>query len=166
MMNKTSNITKTALVSAITCSLLALSSLIPSASLSLSALAGFIPAILVLTCGYTSAFAAYFIAGFLSIIFLPDKNCAALFVLLFGYYSIVKQWIEQKIPLFAAYVCKLVFANIVFFLLFFFLTHVFLAIVPRVLTVFWVTWLVYQIAFLIYDRAASVWLTFCTKRIF
>lgn len=164
-MNKTSVLTKIALVSALTGVVLILGSVFPSAALSLAALAGLFPAVLVKEHGFIPALAAYLIAGFLALLLSPVKYAAALFVLLFGFYQVIKQWMEKRMHRVVACICKFIFANSVFFFLYLCLTDVFAAVVPTMLKSFVLTWVLYLAAFLIYDFAGSEWLKFYEARI-
>jgi len=159
-MKTTKGLTKIAVVSALTAVVLVIGGVFPTAALSLAALAGLFPAVLVKERGYSSAFSAYLVAGFLSLMLSPDKSAPALFVLLFGMYQIVKQWLEDKLHPVLSYVCKLIYANAAFFFLFFCLTNVFFVVVPTIFTSFVLTWVAYLITFVIYDFAGSEWIKF------
>ncbi len=164
-MKKTAVLTKSAIISGLATIVLILGGVFPSAALSLAALAGLFPAVLVKKHGYAAAFASYLVTGFLALVLSPVKYAAALFVLLFGFYQIIKQWIENKFHPVVAYICKLLYANVLFFVLFFCFTNLFLAVVPKKLTSFVLTWILYLAAFLVYDFAGREWLRFFDTRI-
>ena len=164
MMSRTKRLTRSAIVSCITFVVLAASGIFPSAALSIAALAGLIPLILVLACGYSWAFGSYVVSGLLAILLVPDKTASTLFLLLFGYYGVVKLWIESKSNPVISWTLKILFANAAFFLIYFLFKSVFLAVVPMSFSVLWVLWVAYMVLFFIYDTAIRVWLELCRKR--
>jgi len=164
-MSKTKVLTEIALISALTTVVLILGGVFPSVALSLAALAGFFPAVLVQKHGFASAFTSYLIAGFLSLLLSPIRYAAALFILLFGFYQIIKQWLERKLYRILAYFCKFVYANCVFLVLFFCFTKLFFAVVPNLLNSFVLTWAIFLLAFFVYDFAGTEWLKIYNSRI-
>ena len=164
-MKKSVVITKVALISAIAIIVLMFGGIFPNAALSLAALAGLFPMILVKEHGYSAAVSSYLVTGFLSLLLSSGKHAAALFILLFGFYQILKQWFESKLKPVLSYICKFIFANVMFLFLFFVFNKMFMAVVPSMLTSFAFTWAVYLIAFFIYDFAGSKWLKFYYTRI-
>ena len=158
-------LTRTALVSALTAIVLILGGLFPNSTLSLAALAGLFPAVLVKDFGFSSAFCAYLIAGILSLILSPVRYAAVLFLLIFGLYQITKQWMEKKLHRLIGCICKFLFANIAFCFLVLCLSNMFMSVVPTFLKSIILTWVLYLIAFLVYDFAGSEWLKFYEARI-
>ena len=164
-MKKSSVLTRVALVSALTVVVLVFGGLFPSAAISLAALAGLFPAVLVKEHGYSYAFISYLVAGFLALFLSPVKSSVALFVMPFGLYQIIRQWFDGKFHPVLSYLFKFLFANLTFFFLFFCLTKLFLSVVPSFLHSFVLTWVAYLIAFVIYDFAGNEWLKFYIARI-
>lgn len=50
------------------------------------------------TFGYGTAWITYVSTGLLSFFLVPDKECMLMYVLFFGYYTIVRQWIGRLRP--------------------------------------------------------------------
>ena len=61
-------------------------------------LTGVLMVVLVRTFGYGTAWVTYVSTGLLSFFLVPDKECMLMYVLFFGYYTIVRQWIGRLRP--------------------------------------------------------------------
>lgn len=99
---------------------LALSVLFPTLDFTLAAIAAFVLYILILEFGKLSGLLCYFVAGILSLVLLPVKNCALFFVFFFGWYPFLRVF-TSKCSLIWAWIIKLcaaAFSGIVFFLIF------------------------------------------------
>ncbi len=75
--------------------LMLLSSVIPVMSYGLPAIAGFLTTLVVLECGDRIAAVCYGAVALLSMVLVPDKESALLYLILFGWYPIVKRYIEM-----------------------------------------------------------------------
>ena len=67
-----------------------LASLIPSGWTAMAAVAGLAVAVAVSAAGYVAGILCYVVSGVLSLLLLPAKHVAILFVCLFGIYPLVK----------------------------------------------------------------------------
>ena len=90
-----------------------LASLIPSGWTALAAVAGLAVAVAVSAAGYTSAVLCYVASGLLSLILIPGKHVAVLYVCLFGIYPLLKSLFEKLKWRVLEYVLKLAFFNLV-----------------------------------------------------
>ena len=95
-----------------------LASLIPSGWTAMAAVAGLAVAVAVSAAGYVAGILCYVVSGVLSLLLLPAKHVAILFVCLFGIYPLVKSLLERLKVRAAEYLLKLVFFNLVFSLLY------------------------------------------------
>ena len=88
-------------IAALALVLMLLSSVIPVMSYGLPAIAGFLTTLVVLECGDRIAAVCYGAVALLSMVLVPDKESALLYLILFGWYPIVKRYIEmlRKPPL-------------------------------------------------------------------
>ena len=86
-----------------------LASLIPSGWTALAAVAGLAVAVAVSAAGYVSATLCYVVSGLLSLILIPAKHVAVLYVCLFGIYPLIKSLLEQLKWRGLEYVLKLAF---------------------------------------------------------
>lgn len=96
-----------------------LAGVIPSGWTALSAVAGLAVAVAVSAAGYLAGILCYAVSGVLSLILLPAKHVALLFVCLFGLYPLVKSVLERLKVRAVEYLLKLVFFNVVLALLYF-----------------------------------------------
>ena len=153
---KTRQVAYTAMIAALSVLVLYLSSVIPTARLAVIAVAGILPAFLVVKYGIMSGFLAYFIVSVLSLIVLPNKSAVLLYIVLFGHYPMVKSLIERIGRLWFEWVLKLAFFNVI--------ATALLLLAPGILTGFaafgasWpvglviaVLYIVGNIVFIIYD---------------
>lgn len=58
-------------------------------------LTGLLMIVLVRSFGFSTAWATYVSTALLSFFLVPDKECMLMYVLFFGYYTIVRQWIGR-----------------------------------------------------------------------
>lgn len=94
-LTKTKKIALSGIISALALVIMALSGVFSVASYSLAGLAGVVLILLVIEAGNRYAVAAYFIVSVLSVLLLPDKETAVLFLLFVGYYPILKALFER-----------------------------------------------------------------------
>lgn len=91
--------------------LMLLGTVIPVLMFLAPAMAGFLVATVCVECGHMMAWTAYGAVSLLGILFVPDKEEALFFVLLLGYYPLVKPWFEKIRPAPVRGVCKLLLCN-------------------------------------------------------
>lgn len=70
-------------------------SIIPFATFCAPALGGIMLMVIAMECGMRLAWMCYGAIGFLSLLFVPDKELAAIFVFFFGYYPLLKAYLER-----------------------------------------------------------------------
>lgn len=90
--------------------LMLLGAIIPVAMFIAPALAGFLIATVCVECGRKMAFTAYAAVSALCIFFVPDKEVSLIFVVLLGYYPLVKPWFDRR-PKLLRPVFKLLLCN-------------------------------------------------------
>ena len=95
-----------------------LADLIPSGWTALTAVAGLAVAMAVSSTGYLAGALCYVASGLLSLLLLPAKHVAVLYVCLFGLYPLVKSLLERCKRRAVEYVFKLAFFDLVFGLLY------------------------------------------------
>ena len=91
-----------------------LSSLFPTMSMSIIAVAGVISAVLVSEYGLSTAAMAYASASVLALVLVPDKSNALLFALVFGIYPIIQNLVEHVKPKWLTWCIKIAVANLIF----------------------------------------------------
>ena len=83
----------------------------PSGRLGLSALAGLGPVVAVLTAGRGAGYLCWAASGVLGLLLTPDKGAAALYLVFFGLYPVVKARLESMDRRVAEWALKLVYFN-------------------------------------------------------
>ena len=91
--------------------LMFLTGLMPTATYSLPALAGLVGIVIVVELGVKWAWPVYGAASILSALIAPDKEAAALYVLFFGCYPILKAIVERRWRRWTQWICKLLIFN-------------------------------------------------------
>lgn len=149
-MNKIKKLTVSAILVAFSIVLLYLASVFPVLSLSLIAVAGLLPAVVVIECGVASAAVMYIASCALALLLVPDKSCAILYAVLFGNYPFVKYFSERVRSRLLSWGIKFAVANALFALLFFVFRSVMLSFVPGdIMTA--LIFVMFQIVFVLYD---------------
>lgn len=149
--NNTKNVALSAVFTAISVVLCLLASVFETMSLSIIAVCGFVSAITLSQCGYKYALLKYVATALLSVLLVPNKECAIYYTLLFGYYPILKVFIERVGKRWLIWCIKLIFANLAVF--------VTLYIVVNLIGPFGIAsfagksafFVLYNIAFVLYD---------------
>ena len=163
-MSRTKKLTLSALIAAMCVICLALGAAIPRVSLSLAALAGIFPAVIVLACGFGWAAACSASAAALAILLLPEKTGAVWFLCFFGHYPIWKALIESlqtrvKKP-WLVWLLKLLGFAASMLVLYFLFSRLFAAAIPYHFTERAAGPLILGVAllaaFLVYDAAFSI----------
>ena len=91
--------------------LMLLGAVFPIAMFIAPAVASFLIATVCVECGKTMALTAYGAVSLLSLLFVPDKEVALVFVFLLGYYPLVKPKLERIRPKLLRGACKLLLCN-------------------------------------------------------
>lgn len=112
---------------AVVCMLL--TAVIPVATYSCPIIAGALLVAVVIDLGAGWAFGVYAAVSLLSLLVVPDKEAVVCFVFLFGYYPILKQYIEKKKKRILQWVMKLLVFNIAAVMVFY--ITVYLLFVPK-----------------------------------
>jgi hypothetical protein len=94
----TRKMAQTALLTALSVGILALGSVIPTATLGIAALAGLCTGVCVLLSGKRQAALLWLAASILALLLLPDKTLALVFALFFGPYPLIKALAERQKP--------------------------------------------------------------------
>ena len=96
---------------ALSVALMLLGAVFPIAMFIAPAVASFLIATVCVECGKTMALTAYGAVSLLSLLFVPDKEVALIFVFLLGYYPLAKPYFERIRPALLRAVCKLLLCN-------------------------------------------------------
>lgn len=110
-------VAQAALLSAVALVFLFAAGMLPTGWTGVTAVAGLAVAIAVSASGYLTGTLCYLVTGILSLLILPGKQVAILFISLFGLYPLLKIRMERLGSRIAAIAVKLVFFNVVLLLL-------------------------------------------------
>lgn len=135
----------------------------PFSRLSLLALSGLFTAIVFIELGIKYALITYSAAAIAGLLILPSKDMAIGFAVFFGWYPILKSYIEGLNKLIIEWALKLVIFNIVAVILYNIAKSLFeLKELPNV--PIWAVWIGLNILFLMYDYGLSILITYYNKR--
>jgi hypothetical protein len=123
---------------------------VPSGKLSVYVLASFFTAVFVIHFGAKFGLLFYITASLLSWILLPDKMAVVPYAGFFGWYGIVKSYIEKLNKLLLEWILKIVIMNLVF-AVGYFLVRSFLPQIDFSSPWIWGGFILLQIAFVVYD---------------
>ena len=113
-------------IAALSIVLMFMTSLIPSLTYALPAAAGILISIIVIEIDKKWAFGVYAVVSILSILLIADKEAAVMYIMFFGYYSILKAVIESHCNRVVSVILKLLVFNISMIIAFFISTYVFM----------------------------------------
>ena len=99
------------MAAALSVALMLLGAVVPVLMFIAPAVASLLIATVCVECGRTMALTAYGAVSLLSLLFVPDKEVALVFVFLLGYYPLAKPYFERIRPALLRAVCKLLLCN-------------------------------------------------------
>ena len=158
-MSKSGKIALGGLLTALGVVLMFLTGLIPIGTYALPAIAGVLLIVAVIEIGAKWAWMIYAAVAVLSLLFAADKEAALLFVLFFGYYPVLKSFLERISNKVLSWISKFAVFNVAVVACFFLAVN-FLQLPEDSFTVFgiylpWVFLILGTAVFLIYDIALS-----------
>ena len=158
-MSKSGKIALGGLLTALGVVLMFLTGLIPIGTYALPAIAGVLLIVAVIEIGAKWAWMIYAAVAVLSLLFAADKEAALLFVLFFGYYPVLKSFLERISNKVLSWISKFAVFNVAVVACFFLVVN-FLQLPEDSFTVFgiylpWVFLILGNAVFLIYDIALS-----------
>ena len=111
IMRNTQKIAAGGLMTALACAVMLGSALFPSGMYSFPAVSGIIVLVLSYISGKGHAFSSYIAVSLLSIFLCPNKETAVCFICFFGYYPMLRQYIEKIKNRYIEYFIKLLVFN-------------------------------------------------------
>lgn len=109
---RTRKLSTTALLAALCIVFVALACTLPTGAWTMLIAASLVPAVAVLRCGLGWGTLCYAVAGGLALLLFPGQLKALLFVLILGYYGILKALMERLQRLWLEWICKLAWFNL------------------------------------------------------
>lgn len=159
---KSKDITLGGLLIALSVVILYSTSLLPISTISILTVASCIIPICIMRSSIKTAIFVYIGSSILSFFVCPAKNIVVMYILFFGIYGIVKHIIEQKRNMLIEIIYKFIFFNIAFFICIAVIT----SLLGETITTLplWLLWIAAQPAFLVYDYALSMIITWYLKK--
>ncbi len=143
-----------------------LSAVLPSGRIGLAAAAGLFPAAAIISGGGIPAGGLCYAAiGILSLLLIPSKDSAVLFLLFFGIYPILKSLVERMEKRQVAWVCKLFICNAALSAFWFLFRAALLSQLPTQFEFSWTFFIAGNIAFVFYDLGFTGLISFYVRRI-
>lgn len=122
------NSTKTAIggiIAALSLVIMMLTTVIPTLTYAMPAMAGVLLILIVIEVDKKWATGVYVVVSILSMFLIADKEAAVMYVMFFGYYSILKAIIEGKLNKVFSWIVKFAVFNVTMILAFLIVTYVF-----------------------------------------
>lgn len=133
-----------------------LSGYLPTLSITFAAIAGLFIAAAFIECGLKYALLCYLSVSAVSLVIVPDKALVFLFILVFGLYPLFKAWAEARRTLLLEFAAKLLFCNVMIFLLYLLVrSFAKLPKLPDIPFVYPIAVAALNIVFLVYDFGFS-----------
>lgn len=139
--------------------LLLLINVIPINTLFIMGVASLIISIVIMEWGPKSGVIFYIGTVILSFIVMTNKAQWVAYILTFGVYGLVKYFIEQDRQIYIEYILKLIFANIMIFILYLILKS-FIQIPINIILV-----LAFEVVFLIYDYVYTSFIRYYNEKL-
>jgi hypothetical protein len=158
---KSKYIAESGLLVALTIVILFATSILPISTLSILTVASCLIPISIIRTSIKNALLVYIASSILSF-FLVPTNIAIYYTLFFGIYGIIKYFIEKFKNIFIELIIKLIAFNLLLGIAYL-ITKSFLGIIyPE--SSFWILWIIAQGAFLFYDYALTLAISFFLNR--
>lgn len=146
--------------------LLYVSCAVPAGLWGLTAAAGLCPLAVVASIGVRGGLLCWGGVSILALLFLPDKFCALLFVLLFGIYPVVKSVAERRKNRVTGWLLKLALFNASLTVLFVTMGAIMAASLPQIVgQSSWLLYLAGNAVFVIYDFGLTKLIGFYLSRV-
>ncbi len=124
-MKKTGKIALGGMLSALSAAILWLGGMFPGYAIATAAAAGIVPAVAVVQSDRKTGLAVYGVVSLLGLLILPHKSAAIWYLVIFGYYGVVKSCLEQMTSRIVEWIAKIALYTVVFLLLKFVLQSAF-----------------------------------------
>ena len=158
---KSKYIAESGLLVALTIVILFATSILPISTLSILTVASCLIPISIIRTSIKNALLVYIASSILSF-FLVPTNIAIYYTLFFGIYGIIKYFIEKFKNIFIELIIKLIAFNLLLGIGYL-ITKSFLGIISPKFS-FWILWIIAQGAFLVYDYALTLAISFFLNR--
>ena len=158
---KAGNIAQSGIITALTLAILYSASLLPISTFSILTIASCLIPVSIIRTSIKSTILVYLSCSILSFFFVPI-NIALLYTSFFGIYGIIKYFIEKLDNIIFEIIIKLTVFNVLLFVIYYFFSAL---IGFNAKIALWLLFIMAQAAFLIYDYAMTIIISFFINRI-
>jgi hypothetical protein len=163
-MNKTLNIARGGLFTALGVVFIYLSTISPTSKIYLLGIAACIIPLSIITTNIKNSFFIYLATSLLSILIIGFKGSVAAYVAFFGLYGFVKYYIERLRNIYVELVVKLAFFNIAVGTLYYFY-KVFFVGIPKVNMPIYVVVVMLQFVLIAFDYALTLFISYINRHL-
>lgn len=143
---------------------LILENIIPTGKLGFYVFAGFLLSVVIMECGLSYGWISYVVVSLIAFILVPEKTAVVPYVLFFGIYSIMKNYIERLNKLVIELVLKFAFFNLSLFFMWniakFFIPETLISKLPVYAII-----IILQLVFFIFDWIFTLWTQFYLEKL-
>lgn len=161
--NKSKKVAYGGITIVLSCICLYLSCIIPTNKIILFSLSTVFISIMVIEFGIFSAFSTYISSSLLAFIIIPNKLIIIPYVLFFGYYGIVKHYIERLSNIVLEWLVKISLFNVMVILVYFIIDKLMGVSLDKTYIFIKITLL--QLIFIIYDYVYSALINYYIKKV-
>ena len=163
MSESTKRLSRLSLLTALGVGFLYIGSVLPTAQVTILAVAGFLSAVAVMMYSPLWAAAVYAVTAALALLVLPEKSCAVYYAAFFGYYPILKSFLEKIRSRHLSWLAKIGVYTAAFLLWWFLGAGLFLGEAAALR--WYLLWPLGAIAFIVYDICLSFLISFYIQKI-
>ena len=149
-MKRTKKLTVCAVLCALAIVFLYLASFLPTLSLSLIAVAGFLPAIAIIECDFKYACVMTVASIILAFVLVPAYDCSIIYAILFAPYPFVKLFCEKIRFRALKWIAKLLCVNLMLFVLYICAGALIIGFQATLATLIF-AWVAFNVIFVLYD---------------
>ncbi|MDK2805473.1 MAG: hypothetical protein PWQ94_637 [Thermoanaerobacterium sp.] len=151
-------------IAALNMVILFIASVMPTSRLFFLVVSSFAISIMVIETGSIGGLVFYLATSILSLILIPNKLISVYYICFFGFYGIIKSYIEKKrFRMYMELALKLIVFNISLFVVYIIFSRIFMMKVFVTALPFIAIFILLQISFLVYDYVYTVFISFYYK---
>lgn len=162
---RTKKLALCAMLTAVSVVFLYLASILPTAKLAVTAVAGLLPAAAVITCGMGWATGLWIATSILALLICPQKDAAMAYLLVLGHYPMLKSLIERLDKLWGEWLLKIGLFYVLLLGFYFVFRTLFLQLITPPMGLLVVFFLGCGAAFVVYDIAFSRLIALFIRRV-
>ncbi|MBP2071249.1 hypothetical protein [Thermoanaerobacterium butyriciformans] len=151
-------------IAALNVVILFIASVMPTSRLFFLVVSSFAISIMVIETGSIGGLVFYLATSILSLILIPNKLISVYYICFFGFYGIIKSYIEKKrFRMYMELALKLIVFNISLFVVYIIFSRIFMMKIFVTGSPFIAIFILLQISFLVYDYVYTIFISFYYK---